>query len=74
MTSVDAMVTKLKDHLDILKGYIRYYQVGSAQRQQIFQTKHEAIVKVLLESAGAMKVKMVELKDSHRYDFSFVNV
>jgi hypothetical protein len=66
MTSVDAMVTKLKDHLDILKGYIRYYQVGSAQQQEIFKTKHEAIVKVLLESAGAMKVKMIELKDSHR--------
>ena len=66
MTHVDTMVTTLKDSLDVLKGYLKYYQVGSAQEQAVFKTTHDEIVVVIKLAVGKMKAKMMILKNAYR--------
>ena len=66
MTHVDTMVTTLKDSLDVLKGYLKYYQVGSAQEQAIFKTTHDEIVVAIKLAVGKMKAKMMILKNAYR--------
>ena len=66
MTHVDTMVTTLKDSLDVLKEYLKYYQVGSAQEQAVFKTTHDEIVVVIKLAVGKMKAKMMILKNAYR--------
>jgi hypothetical protein len=66
MTHVDTMVTTLKDSLDVLKGYLKYYQVGSAQEQAVFKTTHDEIVVAIKLAVGKMKAKMMILKNAYR--------
>ncbi len=66
MTHVDTMVTTLKDSLDVLKEYLKYYQVGSAQEQAVFKTTHDEIVVAIKLAVGKMKAKMMILKNAYR--------
>jgi hypothetical protein len=66
MTHVDTWITKLKDHLDVLKGYYKYYQVGASQKDKKFRTQHDDIKRAIVECSQTLKTKMMALKNDYR--------
>ena len=66
MTKVDEMVTTLKSSLDCLKDYMRYYQVGGAQQQEIFKTAHEAVAQTVQSAAAGIGARAITLKNAIR--------